>query len=63
MARLLTTPRLEVRPFNAVSQRVADKLGFVVSEEVTDEHGELLVYRRDQSRTRGHAGATRTVER
>ena len=35
-----------IRPFNTVSQRVAEKLGFVVTETVTDEYGELLVYRR-----------------
>ena len=52
-----------IRPFNAVSQRVAEKLGFVVRETVTDEYGELLVYRRDQARTSGHVRPTRAMER
>jgi len=45
-----------IRPTNRASQRVAEKLGFALDAKVTDDHGDLLIYRRPagQDRAGGH---------
>jgi RimJ/RimL family protein N-acetyltransferase len=43
-----------IRPSNAASRRVADKVGLVADGEVEDEHGPLVLYRRPAVDVRDH---------